>query len=92
MTAMGCMNIHTKRVGEGIRVSSVRAGEGLKVSSCRVEGGLKVSCGLVCSVNTANVLKVEPKHIFLMEANGYTEEVCVISNVEWYIDNNELFN
>ena len=71
---MGCLNVHTKRIGEG-----------LKVSSCRVGGGLKVSCGLVCSVNAAKILKVEPKHIFLMEANGYTEEVCVISNIEWHI-------
>ena len=74
---MGCLNVHTKRVGEGLKVSSRRFGK-----------GLQISCGLVCSVNTANVLKVEPKHIFLMEANGYTEEVCVISNVEWHIDNN----
>lgn len=74
---MGCLNVHIKRIGEG-----------LKVSSRRVGGGLKVSCGLVCSVNAARILKVEPKHIFLMEANGYTEEVCVISNVEWHIDNN----
>ena len=74
---MGCLSVHTERIGEGINVSCYRVG-----------GGLKVSCGLVCSVNTANILKIEPKHIFLMEANGYTEEVCVISNVEWRIDNN----
>lgn len=71
---MGCLSVHTERIGEG-----------LKVSSRRVGGGLKVSCGLVCSVNAAKILKVEPKHIFLMEANGYTEEVCVISNIEWHI-------
>lgn len=74
---MGCLNVHVTRVGEGLQVSSERVG-----------GGLKVSCGMVCYVNTANILKVEPKHIFLMEVNGYTEEVCVISNVEWHIDNN----
>lgn len=73
----GCLNVYTARVGEGINVSLHRVG-----------GGLNISCGLVCSVSTANILKVEPKHIFLMEANGYTEEVCVISNVEWHIGNN----
>lgn len=71
---MGCLNVHTKRIGEG-----------LKVSSSRIGSGLKVSCGLVCSVNESNILKVEPKYIFLMEANNYTEEVCVISNVEWKV-------
>ena len=71
---MGCLNVHTKRIGEG-----------LKVSSSRIGSGLKISCGLVCSVNAANILKVEPKYIFLMEANNYTEEVCVISNVEWKV-------
>lgn len=60
---MGCLSVHTRRIGEG----------------------LKVSCGLVCSVNAARVLKVEPEYIFLMEANNYTEEVCVISNVEWKV-------
>mgnify|MGYP000307587763 CR=1 FL=1 len=71
---MGCLNVHTRRIGEGLQVSSERVG-----------GGLKVSCGLVCLVNAARILKVEPKYIFLMEANNYTEEVCIISNVEWHI-------
>ena len=74
---LGCLSVHTESIGEGIIVACYRVG-----------GGLKVSCGLVCSVNAARILKVEPKHIFLMEANGYIEEVCVISNVEWHIDNN----
>lgn len=71
---MGCLSVHTRRIGEGMKVHSRRVGE-----------GLKVSCGLVCSVNAARVLKVEPEYIFLMEANNYTEEVCVISNVEWKV-------
>lgn len=71
---MGCLCVHTERVGEGLKVSSRRVGE-----------GLRVSCGLVCSVNTARVLKVEPKYIFLMEANNYTEEVCVIANIKWEV-------
>lgn len=71
---MGCLNIKAGRIGEGLNVSSRRVGE-----------GLKVSCGLVCSVNAARVLKVEPEYIFLMETNNYTEEVCVISNVEWKV-------
>lgn len=74
---MGCINVQAKRVDGCLDVSARRKGK-----------GLKVSCGLLCSVNTTRILKVEPKHIFLMEANGYTEEVCVISNVEWHIDNN----
>lgn len=60
---MGCLNVHAKRISQG----------------------LKVSCGLVCSVSTAKMLKVEPEYIFLMEANNYTEDVCVISNVKWHV-------
>lgn len=71
---MGCLNVHTRRIGEGLKASSQRVGK-----------GLRVSCGLVCSVNTAKILKVEPKYIFLMEANNYTEEVCVIANIKWKV-------
>jgi len=38
---MGCLNVHTTRVGQGLQVSAGRIGS-----------GLKVSCGLVCSVNS----------------------------------------
>lgn len=71
---MGCLSVHTRRIGEGMKVSSQRIGE-----------GLQVSCGLVCSVNKARELKVEPKYIFLMEANSYREEVCVIANIKWKV-------
>lgn len=71
---MGCLSVHTRRIGEGMKVSSQRIGE-----------GLQVSCGLVCSVNKARELKVEPKYIFLTEANHYTEEVCVIANIKWKV-------
>lgn len=57
----------------------------LTVKARRIGSGLQVSCGMVCSVNKAKILKVEPKHIFLMTANNYMEEVCVISNVEWKV-------
>lgn len=71
---MGCLRVHTERIGEGLKVSSRRVGK-----------GLRVSCGMVCSVNAARVLKVEPEYIFLMEANNYTEEVCVIANIKWKV-------
>lgn len=60
---MICLNVHAKRIGNG----------------------LKVCCGMVCSVNKAKILKVEPKHIFLMAANNYTEQVFVISNIKWKV-------
>lgn len=60
---MACLNVYTKRIGSG----------------------LKVSCGLVCSVNKAKQLRVEPQYIFLMAANNYTEQVCVISNIKWKV-------
>lgn len=71
---MGCLTVKARRIGNG-----------LDVGASRVGSGLKVSCGLVCSVNKAKILRIEPQHIFLMAANNYTEEVCVISNVEWKV-------
>lgn len=38
---MGCLNVHTERIGEG-----------LKADVKRVGNGLEVSCGLVCSVGS----------------------------------------
>ena len=82
---MGCLSVHIARVGEGLSVSSDRVGKGLDLSCHRIGKGLEVSCGLVCSINTDSVLRVQPKYIFLMESNNYTEDVNVISNVQWHV-------
>lgn len=74
---MGCLNAKCQRVS-GMVPPSVTA-------KCQRVPGLRASCGIVCSLSTAKVLKVEPEYIFLMEANNYTEEVCVISNVKWNV-------
>ena len=74
LSRMGCLNVKADRIGNGLDVVSNRIGN-----------GLNVQCGIVCSLNYAKYLKVKPQAIFLMKANNYMEEVCIISNVEWHI-------
>ena len=70
---MGCIKVSSKRIGEGIRIHTQRI------------GGMTVTCGLVCSVNKAPMLRVSPEHIFLMPGNNFTDNVLVIANVDWKV-------
>ena len=77
---MGCLNVTASRKN-GIVVSSRRAGL-FSAAASRIDAP-KISCGLVCSVRTERTLEISPKHIFLMEANGYTDEVYIVTNATW---------
>lgn len=92
----GCLNITVSRVGEGIDVAANRIGEGItaratgtgnkiNLKTNRVGNGIAVSCGLVCSVNKVRYIRVEPKQIFLMPGNNFTDEVLIMSNVNWTV-------
>lgn len=70
---MGCLKVTAKRIGDGISVQAKRV------------GGMTVTCGLVCSVNKAHYLNVKPEAIFLMPGNNFTDNVLVISNVDWKV-------
>lgn len=70
---MGCIKMSVKRVGDGFDIHTSRI------------GGMTVTCGLVCSVNKTRYLNVEPKAIFLMPGNNFTDSVLVVSNVDWKV-------
>lgn len=72
---MGCLNVTAERIGKGISLRTERMGQ-----------GVSVTCGLVCSVNKARYLKVEPKAIFLMPGNDFRDDVLVIANVDWQVE------
>lgn len=76
----GLFSADTRRI-DGIGLSVMRIGR-LSASANRINVP-KVSCGLICSVRTERTLDVSPKHIFLMEANGYTDEVYIVTNAIW---------
>lgn len=46
---------------------------------------MTVTCGLVCSVNKTRYLNVKPETIFLMPGNNFTDNVLVMSNVDWKV-------
>lgn len=58
----------------------------IKVTATRIGKGIHVSCGLVCSVNKADYLRVSPKHIFLMPGNDFKNDVLVHTNVVWKVE------
>lgn len=68
-----------------ITISATRASAEKVVQANRICSRIKVNCGLVCSVNHALILKVEPEYIWLMESNNFTDDVVVWSNVEWHV-------
>lgn len=70
----GCLNITVNRIGEGVDVTANRIGN-----------GIAVTCGLVCSVNKVRYIRVEPKQLFLMPGNNFTDEVLIVSNVNWTV-------
>lgn len=47
---------------------------------------MSVRCGLVCSLDYANELNIEPKHIWLMPENLFTNSVCVYTEVVWHVN------
>lgn len=90
---MGCLVLKVARLGGIILGASygkclsvmTKAGKGINVSANRKEG-ITLSCGLVCSVSVARYLNVAPEYIFLMPGNNFTDDVLVLSNVEWKVN------
>lgn len=44
-----------------------------------------IVCGLVCSVSYAKRLQLSADHIWLNLENGFSDDLCIITNVEWQI-------
>lgn len=70
---MGCISVHTSRIGGNLSVDTRRIG-----------GTCHVTTSLVCSINVAkNYVRVEPKYIWLTESNQFRDIVNVYSDVQW---------
>lgn len=81
---MGCISVHTSRIGGNLFVDTARIGGGLSIGTTRIGGTCHVTTSLICSINVANgYVRVEPKFIWLTESNNYTEIVEVFSNTDW---------
>lgn len=83
----GCLLVTASRIGEGINAIAERIGNGIIPYATRIGEGLKVTCGLVCTVNESiKILEVQPDVIWLTPENGWSADINIISNVEWFIE------
>lgn len=57
----------------------------LQLTVTRRGEGLRLTCGLVCSTGRSRYLRVEPRQLFLMPGNNFTDSVLVTANVEWKV-------
>ena len=70
---MGCISVHTSRIGGNLSVDTRRIG-----------GTCHVTTSLVCSINVAkNYVRVEPQYLWLTESNQFRDIVNVYSDVQW---------
>lgn len=81
---LGALSVRVNRLDTPIRIAVAKATD-IQVSMSRVGGGINVSCGLVCSFADIAKLEVSPEHIFLMPGNNFTDDVLVMSNIEWQV-------
>lgn len=90
ITYLGGLQSEVKRIGGiavGIAKSSGIACDlsviGRLAATAERRGSLQARCGIICEVNGAAYLRVEPKVIWLMPSNFNYGEVDVYANVEW---------
>ncbi len=77
---MGCISVHTKRVGEG-----------LKVSARRIGNGLEVSCGLVCSMgNSVQILWSDQYLSWLNSETGVVKYNYLTAMADWSLAEVEI--
>lgn len=74
------------RIDNAFAFNAVRDGEMLTFGTKRKAKPIEFRCGLVCSVNIAAYLKVEPETIWLLPSNDFSQDVVVYANVTWRIE------
>ena len=87
---LGGLKSEIKRIG-GIVADVVKSSGiacdmsviGRLTATAERRGSLQARCGIICEVNGAAYLRVEPEVIWLMPSNFNYGEVDVYANVEW---------
>ena len=77
---MGCLTGNIAYLG-GIACNASVIGR--LAATAERRGSLQARCGIICEVNGAAYLRVEPEVIWLMPSNFNYGEVDVYANVEW---------
>lgn len=69
---------------DNVEITIMRFGNASVITERR--SGLKITCGLICSINTAKHLRVEPKNIWLTPGNMFSDCVLVVGNIDWKVE------
>lgn len=79
------LKVNTSSTSGELRVSVENKCSDIEAETDDIEEHLKISFALICMVNKERILEVHPQQIFLLISNNYTEDVDVISNVDWKV-------
>lgn len=77
--------VTTTQANNLLSASTERKSLPLSISANRRGAALNATCALICSTNYIKYLIVEPRHIWLMEQNGFEDMVIIKSNVTWKV-------
>lgn len=58
----------------------------LEITARRVGKELSFRCGLVCTLNQARYLRVDPESVWLLSDDSDEATLVVYSNVDWTIE------
>lgn len=82
---MGCLQIHSSRIGCGIHLSSIKIGDSFKVESRKVTNVFNVESKLVCIVNKDAKIILDKKYLFLTPYNNFSDYINIVSNIVWNV-------
>lgn len=83
---MGCLQVITNRIGDGIHAHSARVGESIQILADRI-GGMSVSCGLVCTVNSQDKILWSDKFLVWLNTEvGIVKYNSIISTKDWKLE------
>lgn len=83
---MGCLNVKTKRIGDGLHIDTTRVGSGISIQATRI-GGMSVTCGLVCTVNSQDKVLWSDKYLVWLNSEvGVVKYNSLLSTQDWKLE------
>lgn len=79
-------NVYCQLINNKLLITTIDTIDRFAIILDQLEKPINVSCSIVCSTYASqSTLNVQPNVIFLTRENGWTNDVNIISNVEWII-------
>ena len=83
---MGCLNVKTKQIGDGLHIDANRVGSGISIQATRI-GGMSVTCGLVCTVNSQDKVLWSNKYLVWLNSEvGVVKYNSLLSTQDWKLE------